>query len=495
MPALDAHGFLVAFICLPQQCMMDSEERSISFWQALFPVGGLITIIIYGLILRPRIWEQDAFPLEIVFLLSAALAIGQLFYLGFSWEQIQESIMNKLGRAFPTILILFAIGTIIGTWMVCGTIPMFVYYGIKLIDPRYLYLLAFVVPIVFSLLTGTSWGSVGTVGVVLIGIAGAVQADLGIAAGAIIGGAFFGDKLSPLSDTTNIAALAVEIDVYDHIHSMLYTTLPSALVAAIVFFVMGFVAPPTPGAGDMGQVVETLTAIDGLFAFHIVLLIPPLIVLYASWRKIPTLPALITSSLAACLIALLTQDYDSGEVVYALYKGFDTAMAEWLTVVPDNVSSLFNRGGLYALSEPAIIAVIVFVFVGAIDRINAMPILVDRVFAFAKSRPLTILSALLSTGISNSITSNQYAASFIVGEALKKKFDKLGIPRKVLSRSLEDTGTMLESLVPWHTTAVFMVATLGVPVTEYWHWQLLSLSNFVIAIVLAITGIGCFYKK
>lgn len=475
--------------------MNKSENPPINFWKALFPVGSLIMIIAYGLILRPKLWGQEAFPLEIVFLLAAALAIGQLFVLGFSWDEIQTSIMNKLSRAFPTILILFAIGTIIGTWMVAGTIPMFVYYGIKLIDPHYLYVIAFIVPIVFSMLTGTSWGSVGTIGVVMIGVAGAVQADLGIAAGAIIGGAFFGDKLSPLSDTTNIAALAAEIDVYDHIHSMLYTTLPSAIVAAIVFFVMGFVAPPTAEAGELGQVAETLTAIDQLFHFHVLLIIPPLIVLYASWRKMATLPALITSSLVACVIALIIQDYDSGEVIYALYKGFDTSMAEWVSVVPDNVSSLFNRGGLYALSEPAIIAIIVFVFVGAIDRINAMPIIVNRVFAFAKSRPLTILSALLSTGISNSITSNQYAASFIVGEAFNKKFDTLGIPRKVLSRSLEDTGTMLESLVPWHTTAVFMVATLGVSVAEYWHWQLLSLTNFVVAIFLAITGIGCFYGK
>lgn len=471
------------------------SDKAVNFWQALFPVASLILIIIYGLFLRPRIWEQPPFPLEIIFLAAAALAIGQLFFLGFSWEEIQESIMKKLGKAFPTILILFAIGTIIGTWIVCGTIPMFVYYGIKLIDPHYLYVLAFIVPIIFSLLTGTSWGSVGTVGVVLIGIAGAVQADLAITAGAIIGGAFFGDKLSPLSDTTNIAALAVEIDVYEHIHSMLYTTLPSALIAAIVFFTMGFIQPPSATIGEMNQVAETLLAIDNLFTFNVLLLIPPLIVLYASWRKIATLPALITSSFVACLIALMIQDYDSGEVVQALYKGFDTSMAEWTNSVPENVSSLFNRGGLYALSEPAIIAVIVFVFVGAIDRINAMPIIVDKVFAFAKSRPLTIISSLLSTGITNSITSNQYAASFIVGEAFNKKYDKLGIPRKVLSRSLEDMGTMLESLVPWHTTAVFMVATLGVPVAEYWHWQLLSLGNFVIAFFLAITGIGCFYGE
>tara|TARA_Y100000814_G_scaffold283171_1_gene248883 strand:- start:451 stop:993 length:543 start_codon:yes stop_codon:yes gene_type:complete len=167
-------------------------------------------------------------------------------------------------------------------------------------------------------------------------------------------------------------------------------------------------------------------------------------------------------------------------------------MAVWMKEFPDELSALFNRGGLYELSEPVVISIIVFVYVGAIDKIRAMPILVDRVFGFAKSRASTVLSTLASTSFINAFTSNQMAASFIVGEAFHERYDRKGMPRKLLSRSLEDSGTMIENLIPWHTTAIFIGATLGVSVGEYWHWQFLSLLNFVIAIIFALTGIGVF---
>lgn len=170
-------------------------------------------------------------------------------------------------------------------------------------------------------------------------------------------------------------------------------------------------------------------------------------------------------------------------------------MATWVANVPESVATLTNRGGLYALNEAITIAFMIFIYIGAIDHINAMSIVVHRIFFFAKSRATTILASLLATAITNSMTSNQYATSFVVGDAFLSKYDEMKIPRKVLSRSLEDTGTMLESVVPWTTTSVFMVATLGVPWADYWHWQLLSLINFIVAPTLAILGIGCFYHE
>ena len=403
--------------------------------------------------------------------------------------------MDKLAKAFPTILILFAIGMIIGSWIVAGTIPMMVYYGIKIIHPDYLYFISFIVAAIFSTFTGTSWGSVGTIGLVLIGVAATVHADLAITAGAIIGGAFFGDKMSPLSDTTNVAALAAEVPLYDHIHSMMYTTGPSALLACAAYFALGFIYPIEATEGSVSETIVILGGIESMFNFHVLLLIPMFIVLYGSIKRMPTLPILVISSFSACILAVLFQEVTITNVVMSLHSGFDTSMAIWMSSIPEDLSILFNRGGLYELSGPAIITIIVFIYVGAIDRINAMPIIVEKVFGFAKKRSSIILSTLASTGLINAITSNQYAASFVVGEAFLKQYDKKGIPGKVLSRSLEDTGTMLENMVPWHTTAIFMVATLGVPVADYWHWQFLSLINFVVAITLAITGIGCFYKN
>ena len=468
------------------------NDKEISFLQASLPVLFLIILILYGLVLRPHILEQSTMPLELIFILASCFAAGQLYFLGYTWNDIVEAFMVKLSKALPTILILFAIGLVIGSWIISGTIPMFVYYGIKLINPLFIYVLAFLLPVIFSTFTGTSWGSVGTVGIVIIGIAGAIEAHLPICAGAIVGGAYFGDKMSPLSDTTNMAALAVDVDLYDHIHSMLYTTLPSAIISASIYMYMGFHYPPAVTDFESPAVLLTLSSIQEIFNFNILLILPVLVVLIGSYKKMPTIPVLVTSSLTAWLIAILFQNYGLGDIFTSAHHGFNTEMALWAPNLPDNIPVLFNRGGLYALSEPAIIALFVFVYIGIIGKINAMPIIVNRVFGFAKSRSAIILSSLFSSAFTNALTSNQYATSFIVGEAFKSKYDKNNIHRKVLSRSIEDYGTMIESIVPWTPTAIFMVASLGVPFGEYWYWQLLTLINLVVAALLAITGIACF---
>ncbi len=231
--------------------MTYTEKPRLTFFQMILPVLFLGVLIVFGMVIRPKIWGQPPFPLEIVFLLAAVFAIAEFMLLGFQWNDIQNAFIQKLAKGFPAILILFAIGIIIGTWIISGTIPMLIYYGIRLINPAYIYLLAFLIPIIFSMLTGTSWGSIGTIGVVIIGVAGVIEANLGITAGAIVGGAFFGDKLSPLSDTTNIAAMATEVDLYDHIRSMMYTTMPSAILASGIYFILGFTYPPTGSELDL----------------------------------------------------------------------------------------------------------------------------------------------------------------------------------------------------------------------------------------------------
>ncbi|MBT6767232.1 MAG: sodium:proton antiporter, partial [Prolixibacteraceae bacterium] len=327
--------------------MSKPNEKKVTFLQALLPVVFLFAIIIYGLVLRPVFLLQEALPLEIVFLSASVFAITQLRILGFAWDEIQESIINKLKKALPTLFILFAIGLIIGSWIVSGTIPMLVYYGIKIINTDYIYVLAFFVPIIFSTVTGTSWGSIGTIGVVIMGIAITVNAHLGITAGAIIGGAYFGDKMWPLSDTTNIAALAVEVKLYDHIRSMTYTTVPSAIIALIAFFILGFIYPAENMPGATEQVDVTLNSISSIFNFSWFLLIPPAIILYGSIRKKATIPVLLTSTVIAVVLAFIFQGFKFSDVIQTIYKGFDTKMAFWIEEVPENINQLFNRGGLY----------------------------------------------------------------------------------------------------------------------------------------------------
>lgn len=475
---------------------MSEQQKETPFLQAFCPILVLAVLIIYGLILRPLWLGQPPIPLEIIFVLSAALTVGQLFLLGYQWKAIQASIVAKLARALPAFFILFCIGLIIASWIVSGTIPMLVAWGLEIIDPNYLYLVAFLAPVIFSTLTGTSWGSVGTIGVVILGIATALQANLGITAGAIIGGAYFGDKMSPLSDTTNLAALAADVDLFQHIQSMMITTFPSAILAGVVYFFMGWVDPPLASQADLETVQPYLVGLRSIFYFNWLLLLPPAIVLFGSLRKMPTVPVLGASIIAACLLALTIQPFTITDVVASMYQGFDTSkMVTWVEQVPPQISVLLDRGGLYALNEPIITAFMVFVFIGTMDHIRAMPTVVNRLLSMVYTARTTILTTLVCTGITNALTSNQYATSFIVGDAFKNKYDRLGIPRKVLSRSLEDAGTMIESVIPWTATSLFMVATLGISFSDYWHWQLLSLINLVVAVFLATTGIGCFLGK
>jgi Na+:H+ antiporter, NhaC family len=460
--------------------------------QASLPIAFLILLIIYGLIVRPLALGLSPLPLEVVFLLASAFAISQLIWLGHSWQAIQDSIVARMSRGIPGFFVLFAIGMLVGSWIACGTIPMLVCWGVRVLDPQWFYALAFFVPVVFSSLTGTSWGSAGTVGVVIIGIAGSIEADLAITAGAVIGGAYFGDKMSPLSDTTNMAALGAGVDLFEHIRSMMWTTLPAALLALSTYTVIGFVETPT-GNATSAESTAFVTSLESMFVFHWALLLPPLLVLIGSMRRMPTIPVLGAAIILACTIAILIQPFSITSVCTSLTNGFEVSMTGISGEVPTAATNLLERGGLASMKDAIFIAFLVFFFIGIIDRIDAMPLVVNRVFSFAKSQPAAVLSALGSSGLTNALTTNQYATSFIVGDAFQKRFDALNIPRKVLSRSIEDTGTMIETLVPWHPSALFMVATLGVPVSAYWHWQLLTLSNVVIAPVLAITGIGCWY--
>ena len=472
-----------------------SSDSETPFLLALMPFLILAFLIVYGLILRPLVLQLPPLPLELIFILATSGLVIQLLLTGHRWAGIQDSIVKKFQCAIPAFMILFCIGLIIASWIISGTIPMLVYWGLQLIDPDYLYVIAFLAPVIFSTLTGTSWGSVGTIGVVIIGIATALDANLGITAGAVIGGAYFGDKLSPLSDTTNLAALAAEVDLHTHIRSMLWTTLPSAIIALAIYYAMGVFYPPKLQDGGLGEVQLLLDQLSSIFNFSWLILAPAVVVLAGSLLRLPTVPVLIASVILASLVAITLQPFTLTDVISTLHQGFEIALVTPGTQDTPEISNLLDRGGLYALNEPIIIAFMVFIFIGATDKIDAMPTVVNHLMRAVKSPRGTVLASLLATGITNAMTSNQFATSFIVGDAFKSKYDQQKVPRKVLSRSLEDTGTMLESLVPWHTSAIYMVVTLGVPFSDYWHWQCLSLANIFVATIFAATGVGCFYPR
>lgn len=461
---------------------------------SILAIGILFVMVGYGLVIRPML-GQSAMPLELIFLSAASVVIVQLLLMGKPWQQIQDAVTAKMTQALPTLLLLFAIGLLIGSWVVSGTIAMLVYYALDWIEVEYFYLIAFVAPIGFSLCTGTSWGSIATIGLVLISVAQVVGGDLAICTGAIVGGAYFGDKLSPLSDTTNIAAVAADVPLYEHIKAMMQTTLPAAVFAAIGFLVIGWLQPIDSSlvwAGDNSLLQQTQQAINDRFQFHWMLLLPIVVILTGAYKRWPALPVLLVSAMLAMILAMFYQSFDSDVIVQTAYRGFNLEMASCVDCapMPQQIDGLLNRGGLYALIDPIVITLMVFIYVGAIDCMGAVQILLQRVLRKVKHNSTLIATTLGASAFTNAMTSSQYANSFIVSEAFADKYDEQGVPRKVLSRSLEDTGTMIESLVPWSTTAVFVYATLGVAVHQYWQWQLLSLFNISLAFLLAFNYRG-----
>lgn len=364
-----------------------------------------------------------------------------------------------------------------------------------------MYLVAFLVTAVFSIFTGTSWGSIGTIGVVLIGIGAAIDANLAITAAAIVGGAYFGDKLSPLSDSTNIAALAANVPLMEHIRSMMNTTVPSFIISAILYWIIGMNmqlnaadSEVKNSISDLKEGIASIYNFDGIFQI-ILLSIPILIVLYGSLTKKPTVPILITSAFIAGIIGMIVNGFSFMQMFTSLNTGFDTKTFFPDIQVSNSVTELLDRGGIYSMKEAVTIAISVFIYVGTLNRINAINGVIDYVLFWVKNKPQVIIASLFSTGLTNAMSSNQMATSYIIAEAFGPKYDELGVPRKVLSRSIEDYGTMLESLLPWTATGIYVFATLGVSPTEYWYFQFLSLIGFVIAIILALTGIGNFYKE
>ena len=470
----------------------NSEIREVGLIHALIPILFFLGLLIYGLFINPIFLGGERLPLEPLVLMALSFNIAYLFYLGYKWDLIIKRISAKVAESVPVILVLISVGVLIGSWIVSGTIPMMIYFGISWVNPQYIYVYSFIICVVFSMVTGTSWGSAGTIGIVMIGIAQVYGADLAIVAGAIVGGSFFGDKLSPLSDTTSIAALATQISIEDHIHSMLYTTIPAAILAIIGYALLshGVLVQMTDVAHvqDVSMILEDLSQI---FHFNIFLLLPLLVIIYGSIRRKPIVITLLSSAWIAMILALFFQRFSVNEIIACLNKGFHVSMASGVAVQSE-VLHVLNRGGVYNLIEGVMICLLVFAFIGTLDVINAIGLCIERIMTRVKTVRALVPLTLLTTLLTNLTTTNQYATSFIIGTAFKDKYDTLKVKRKVLSRSIEDAGTMMENLFPWTPSGIFMTAALGVSVLEYAQWQFMSLSNIVIAFIFAFTGVAIF---
>lgn len=416
-----------------------------------------------------------------VAMLIAAVAAGIVAVMsGFTWEELQEGIGDTIKAAVPAILILLAIGVIIGIWLLGGIVPTMIYYGLKILSPSIFLVASCLICAVIATATGSSWSTVGTIGVALMGIGSGLSVPAGMTAGAIISGAYFGDKMSPLSDTTNLAPAMAGTDIFTHIRHMIYTTGPSFIIALIIYGVLGFQF--TGNNFDTGLVLKYTSTLDSMFYISPLMLIPPVLVIVMVIKKVPALPGLLAVAVLGGVFAVVFQGSAPKELISSAFSGFsiETGVAE--------VDKLLNRGGMTSMMEIICLILISLSFAGIVEKSGMVRIVIEKALKNTKKDSTVISVTLLSTIFTNFATGVQYVAIIIPGRMFKDIYRERGLHPKNLSRALEDTGTLCAPFVPWGTDAAFLSGVLGVTTGIYAPFCFLNFINPIISLICAQTG-------
>lgn len=462
------------------------RPRTPSLFLALLPIVVMLVLMSVGNVALKL-------PAEPLILASALVAVGVAVYLGYSNDDVMKAIADKIAKVTPAIFILITVGLMIGAWMAGGTIPMLAYYGLKIVSPEYLLITAFVVSSFISLCTGTSWGSAGTIGVAFMGVAAGMHANMAAVAGAVVAGAYFGDKLSPLSGTTNLAAMVTGVNLYTHIGHLLYTTLPSFIVTGGVMVIAGL------SGGVSGDVTaEQLNALtDTLsqgFSMNPLLLVPVVLVLLGSVLRKPTIPVMLLSSVVAMANAVLIQHISFKDVVNATVNGFVPTMITRGGFdganLPEAIGNLLTRGGMMSMMNTLLIAFVAISFAGIMSLTGSLDLLVKHVLRFATSTGRMICATIVTGLLAIGVTSNGQISILLPGEMLRKAYIKRGIHPKTLGRTIEDSGSIVEPILPWTAAGAYMAGTLGVATIEYLPWAVLCWTGMIFAIVWGFTGFG-----
>ncbi|WP_030902984.1 Na+/H+ antiporter NhaC [Streptomyces sp. NRRL F-5126] len=462
------------------------ERRTPGLLVAALPVVLMLTLMIAG-----TVW----LGLDPVVLLVAACVVAGViaWRLGVTWDEMLGGIREKIDAAMPALLILISIGMLIGTWTLSGTIPMIVDWGLKVIEPSWIVVLAFLITMVVSTVTGTSWGSVGTVGVALIGVADGLGVSLPMTAGAIVSGAYFGDKMSPMSDTTNLAPAVAGSTLFEHIRHLLYTTGPAAVLAGVLYLVLGRTQHADAHAAQRTDALHAV--LEQGFHFNLLLLLPPAVVLAGALMKKPPLPVIIASSAVAGILGAAVQGFSLQQVSASASTGFTTSMLGGHGGVdphhlPAAVGTLLNRGGMSSMVSTVLIGLAGFAFAGILTETGCLDVLMRRLLGKVRRTGGIILATSMSSVGAAFAMGVSYLTIIVPGQAFKDVYPQRGLAPKNLSRTLEDSGTVFVPLVPWTEAATYMSTTLGVATMAYAPYAFLNYFGVIIAVICGYTGFG-----
>ncbi|MEQ8237647.1 MAG: Na+/H+ antiporter NhaC [Cyclobacteriaceae bacterium] len=408
---------------------------------------------------------------QIVLILSAAVATIVAYRLGFKWAQIQDGIVKSISSAMTSLLILLLIGSLAGTWLLSGIVPAMIYYGLQILNPTIFLVAACVVCSIVSIATGSSWTTAATVGIALIGIGKALGLSEGLVAGAILSGAYFGDKMSPLSDTTNLAPAMAGTDLFTHIKYMTLTTVPSIIVTLIIFLFIGFFGTQE---GSVTETSSILAAINDKFYISGLLFIVPVVVVIMIVKKVPAIPALLAGTLLGGLFALVFQPDLVAEIggnggASGMFVGIMTSLYGDIAINTDNamVNELLTSGGMAGMLGTIWLILSAMIFGGVMESSGMLKRIAKAIISRVNSTGSLVSSTVGTCLFFNLTASDQYLAIVVPGRMYADIYKKKGLAPENLSRSLEDSGTVTSVLIPWNTCGAYHANVLGVSTLLY----------------------------
>ena len=463
-----------------------TEKKELSKFRIFFPLAVMLAIVIVG---KGRL----GYNITAMLLLAAGvLGIIAMCY-KITWDEMYKEINAKISKSMGAILLLILVGALVGSWMASGTIPMLIYYGVQIISPKWIIVTAFLLTAIVSVCTGSSWSSASTIGIALMGIAAGLDANLPAVAGAVVAGAFFGDKMSPLSDTTNLAPIAAGSDLYGHIRHMFWTTGPAALISIVVYVVVGLTSGAA-GNSTSETVATMISQLDSMYNWNLLLILPLLIILAGSIMRKPSLPVMALSAGVASLEALIFQRLSLSNIFSSLVGGFNVSMVtkagfDAESVIAD-VSKLLNRGGMESMMGTVLLLLAALCMAGVLTSLGSLDGLLDIIVRHVQNTGGLVLSTILTGWLMAATTSNSHVSILITGEVYKEAYRKRGLAAVNLSRSLEDSVTLAMPCIPWCSSAIYMTTCTGIDTMQYLPWAILCWLCSFIAIFYGFTGIG-----
>lgn len=467
-------------------------KREATLPVALFPIFILIILLTLNVFLFE---DTLSGANQVALLLAASLAGIIAVRLGYKWENIRGKVVTTIGSAMPSILILLLIGSLAGTWMISGVVPAMIYYGLDIINPKMFLFTAVIVSSIVSVSTGSSWSTIATIGIALLGIGKALGINEAVVAGAIISGAYFGDKMSPLSDTTNLAPAMAGTDLFTHIRYMVYTTVPSMTLTLIIFLGIGF---KYDFAEATVNVEHVKNAIDGTFSTNPLLFLVPVILLTIIMLKVPPLPALFAGTLLGAIFAVIFQpeiitqisgvagNYTKASYISVMQSMFGDVS---LTTSDAKVNDLLSTSGMRGMLDTIWLILSAMVFGGIMESAGLLKRITRPIVKYAKSTGSMVASTVVTCVFFNTTASDQYLAIVVPGRMFRKNFEEKGLKPELLSRTLEDSGTMTSVLIPWNTCGATQSRVLGVDTWAYAPYAFFNIISPLMTILFAYLNI------